>query len=251
MKKNKKFYIRKAHRYLGIFIGIQFLAWTVSGIYFSWTNIHEIRGNHLVQHPHFPIPSEELTSIQSVLLNFSESNKDVHIHEVKLIEVLGNPHYQIAFSKNLDSKRLDYQLFNAYDGSVKGELSEKEAVQIANSMLKEPFKIIKIDRLEETNSHHEYRGKPLPAWAISYDEPNKTIYIGATTGVFQSVRHDGWRIFDALWMFHTMDFAGRDNFNNWLLRVFSVFSLFTVFSGFVLYFSSSSMFQSLIKKLKK
>ena len=37
---------RKVHRFLGIFIGIQFLFWTVSGLYFSWTNIDEIHGDH-------------------------------------------------------------------------------------------------------------------------------------------------------------------------------------------------------------
>ena len=38
--------IRKAHRYLGIFLGIQFIMWTVSGLYFSWTDIDEIHGDH-------------------------------------------------------------------------------------------------------------------------------------------------------------------------------------------------------------
>ena len=37
--------IRKTHRYLGLFLGIQFLLWTISGLYFSWTNIDEIHGD--------------------------------------------------------------------------------------------------------------------------------------------------------------------------------------------------------------
>ena len=37
--------IRKTHRYLGLFLGIQFLFWTVSGLYFSWTNLDEIHGD--------------------------------------------------------------------------------------------------------------------------------------------------------------------------------------------------------------
>ena len=37
--------IRKAHRYLGLFIGIQFLMWTISGLYFSWTDIDDIHGD--------------------------------------------------------------------------------------------------------------------------------------------------------------------------------------------------------------
>ncbi len=38
--------IRKAHRYLGLFLGIQFLFWTISGLYFSWTDLNEIHGDY-------------------------------------------------------------------------------------------------------------------------------------------------------------------------------------------------------------
>lgn len=38
---------RKWHRYLGFFLGIQFLMWTLGGLYFSWTNIDNIRGDNL------------------------------------------------------------------------------------------------------------------------------------------------------------------------------------------------------------
>ena len=37
--------IRRAHRYLGLFLGLQFLMWTISGLYFSWTNLDEIHGD--------------------------------------------------------------------------------------------------------------------------------------------------------------------------------------------------------------
>ncbi|MCS6833760.1 MAG: hypothetical protein NZ521_09320, partial [Flammeovirgaceae bacterium] len=48
MKKQKlHLFIRKTHRYLGAIIGIQLLAWVLGGLYFSWTNIEEIRGNTL------------------------------------------------------------------------------------------------------------------------------------------------------------------------------------------------------------
>jgi len=36
-----------------------------------------------------------------------------------------------------------------------------------------------------------------------------------------------------------MDYEGRDNFANTLLRIFSIFGLVTVLSGFVLFFISS------------
>lgn len=39
--------IRKSHRYLGLFLGIQFFLWTLGGLYFSWTNIEQIRGEDI------------------------------------------------------------------------------------------------------------------------------------------------------------------------------------------------------------
>jgi hypothetical protein len=40
-------------------------------------------------------------------------------------------------------------------------------------------------------------------------------------------------------MLHTMDYQGRDNFGNILLKGFSIFGLFTIFSGFILFYVSS------------
>ena len=40
--------IRKTHSYIGLIIGIQFLAWTVSGLYFSWTDLDEIHGDQFL-----------------------------------------------------------------------------------------------------------------------------------------------------------------------------------------------------------
>ena len=45
VKRKTALKIRKAHRYLGLFLGVQFLMWTISGMYFSWTDIDEIHGD--------------------------------------------------------------------------------------------------------------------------------------------------------------------------------------------------------------
>ena len=99
------------------------------------------------------------------------------------------------------------------------------------------------------DAHHEYRGRPLPAYAISFDHPQQlTAYVSAKNGSFQRIRHRSWRWFDFLWMSHTMDYQGRDDFNNWLLRAFSVFGLLTVLSGFLLWGVSSPSLRKLTKR---
>ena len=41
--KTKRF-VRNFHRYLSIFVSIQLLLWTISGIYFAYNKIESIRG---------------------------------------------------------------------------------------------------------------------------------------------------------------------------------------------------------------
>jgi len=48
MAKSSTFYLRKIHRFLGVSIGIQILFWTISGLYFTWTNIDEIHGDQFL-----------------------------------------------------------------------------------------------------------------------------------------------------------------------------------------------------------
>lgn len=75
---------------------------------------------------------------------------------------------------------------------------------------------------------------------VPFSQPSHaTVYVAANLGTVQSVRTDAWRVFDVLWMLHTIDYNGRDDFNNGLLRAFSVLGLLTISSGFALYFISS------------
>ena len=43
-----KLLLRKIHRWLGLIAGIQLLAWTVSGLYFTLIPIDEIHGDHIL-----------------------------------------------------------------------------------------------------------------------------------------------------------------------------------------------------------
>ena len=68
LSQKKAWVVRKTHRYLGLIIGIQFLAWTISGLYFSWTNIDEIHGDHFRKQ--LP-PTFVYENLISVLLKFN------------------------------------------------------------------------------------------------------------------------------------------------------------------------------------
>lgn len=235
-------WVRKTHRYLGLILGIQFFLWTAGGLYFSWTNIDTIRGDNLKQQ----IPS---LSLDSAVANLSQIQQEVKsklkadsIESVQLVTVLGTTYYELGYRA---AGEMNSVLADAHTGQLRSALSEKEAIECAIGRLKDTATIEKIEYLTETGPHHEYREKPLPAYAITFSgNVNTTVYVAAETGVVQTFRNDQWRIFDFLWMLHTMDYNGRDNINNWPLRVFSLLGLVAIMSGFVLFFVS-------LKKSKK
>ncbi len=243
MAKSKRYYIRKTHRYLGLILGIQFLIWTISGLYFSWTNIDEIHGDF--QHKHTPKLSGNVNLVSPSTIFENLAYVADSIHSLQLISILGKPFYNIQF---FNSKKLHKVLADATNGKIRPAISEKESLQIAAESFNGMPTLKSVEYITSTNGHHEYREKPLPAWAVTFEHPtNTTVYVSAEGGKVESFRNNKWRLFDFLWMGHTMDYKSRDNINNWLLRIFSAFGLITVLSGFVLFFVSS---KSLKRKRK-
>ena len=249
MAKSFHYRIRKIHRYLGLLLGIQFLFWTIGGIYFSWSNMDEIHGD-LNRNP-IPLISANSNFVSpTVILNNLKSthaNLD-SISDIKIIQILGKPYYQVMLHSMTGSEHANHvkssqhkvQLADALSGQLRGPLTESEAISVAKAGFKGSSKIREVKFLTETSSHHEYRSGVLPAYAISFEHPSQsTVFVATELGTVQKIRNDKWRIFDFLWMLHTMDYEGRDNFGNIILRAFSIFGLFTIFSGFILYYVSS------------
>ena len=50
-----KFTIRKIHKYLSLFISLQLLLWTASGIYFAYNKIENVRGEQYREQTSFSV----------------------------------------------------------------------------------------------------------------------------------------------------------------------------------------------------
>lgn len=246
-KFNYKHYLRRAHRYLGVFIGIQFILWTLGGLYFSWTDLDEIHGDHLKGHrpTNLELPAESVPPA-SVAAALRATVGDTKIEKVYLTKVLGDYFYAV---EHVQGAKRSTALYRLEDGNVRPSIASADAGQIAKDFLAKPADPVEISYLttENVGKHHEYREKPLPAWAVQF-ENGISVYVSAESGQVGAIRTDKWRVFDFLWMLHTMDFAGRDNFNNYLLRGFSILGILTVMSGFCLFFVSSRLFRRLLRR---
>lgn len=239
MAKSKHFYIRRAHRYLGVFLGIQFLLWTISGLYFSWSDIDEIHGDFQHRQPPLLTASYQLVS-PSEVVNKLQPKAD-SLKQIQVLSILQKPFYSITYYSANGASTI---IADALTGNIRGTVKKEEAIKIAEESFAGKPIIKEVKYLTAVGKHNEYRKKPLPVWKITFNHPTNTnVYVSAVTGKVETFRNDRWRIFDFLWMFHTMDYEGRDDINNWALRIFSVFGLVTVLSGFVLFVISSKWFR--------
>lgn len=234
--------IRKAHRWLGLAIGIQLLAWTISGLYFSIIPIEQIRGEHLTEPAESPLQRlppgllgpdaiEPALAAAGIALDRLDS--------AQLIRRDENFYYRVAY---LSGDRSELRLIDARSGAAVPPLDEAAARRRAQALFRSDAPIAALDYITEVAPDSEYRGKPLPAWRARFDHPSgAVVYLIAATGELSARRTDAWRVFDFLWMLHILDFEARDDFSHWLLRGLSALGVITVASGFVLWLVTTPM----------
>ena len=195
----KKF-TRNFHRYLSIFVSIQLLLWTVSGIYFAYNKIELVRGEQ------YRLPKNvEYRIFERLGLTLIETNKD------------GKKSYQTYPERE----------------SIE-PLTKQEALLITSQ--KTTLNPIEAILIKDVKPGSEYRGS-LPAYKVKTDTKDKiNVYVGYMTGDISSIRSDSWRIWDLMWSLHIMDYRERDNINNILLKLLSILALITSLSGITLFF---------------
>lgn len=227
-------WIRTSHRWLGLLIGIQLLFWTVSGLYFSWNPITEVRGEHLTtEPPALALDQGPLVAPSTVLSNLRrEADEIQRVAHMEVRPLLGAVVYEVVYETPDGTQHV---LIDARSGTRRPELTEDEAVQLAQSDFAPDAPVMSVERVEEAAPGSEYRGVTLPAYRVVFDHPTNTrLYISAPRGRVMARRNDTWRWFDFMWMFHIMDYDARDDFNHWLLQAVSVLGVVTVLSGFLL-----------------
>jgi uncharacterized iron-regulated membrane protein len=245
--KSKTYRARQIHRWLGLFIGVQFVLWTVGGLYFSWVKLDDVHGDHLLHAPRKIAADEVKASPNSVIAAIQASEPVDSLVSLDIARVAGTATYRITYyTGGPASSQVKRRLADATTGALREPLTRPEAIAVARAAFTGHAPLTRVDYLTagDVGKHHEYREQLLPAWAVSFgDEEGATLYIPAESGQVHRVRNNRWRTFDFLWMLHTMDYQGRDNFNNIILRAFSVLGLITVSSGLLLFVLTSKAFR--------
>ncbi len=222
-----------AHRWMGLIVGLQMLAWSIGGLAFSLLDIETVRGNADRRDdppPVVTLTSNLLTPGEAVQ---SATNAGIDTSTVARITIrqrFNQPAYELYDQKNKAICAVD-----AGSGEVTRAISEQRAQLIAEEDFSKPAQARSVELLKG-KPPLAFRGGPMPVYRAIMDNPANThIYISPVTGKVLSRRNDQWRWFDFFWMLHIMDYSERHNFNHWLLTGMAILAVTTSGSGLILW----------------
>ena len=208
---------RKTHKWLGLFVGLQIVIWSLSGLYMTVVHIDTIHGDHLIRQPApRSVSAAELANPIAVMAAYDARS-------VRLAWLRGRPIYVVKGDAGEVA-------VDARTGAVvqRPDQAEIRAMALAIYTGNDPIRSAALI----TEIPGEIRGRKPPLWRVEFDHWNKpTLYLSPFTGELVSRRHELWRIFDFVWMLHIMDYDERENVNNGLLRTFTWAAVIMALSG--------------------
>lgn len=215
---------RKFHKWLMLFLGVQFLIWSISGAYMVIFDIDYIHGDSLVVNHQTKIDAEKVIYPLSKLLQQYPDAKDI------AVEVFID---QAVYRFNQHDEKY---VVNASNGEKLSPLSANQAISAAKHYYNGVGEVADIKLFTE-NPPFELSRRALPAWRVNFNDfGNPSIYVSAQTGKLVTKRHEFWRIFDLMFSLHVMDYEDEDP-SNQLLFWFTLFAIVaSVFGGILSYF---------------
>ena len=215
---------RKYHNKLMTFLGVQFLFWSITGLYMVSLDIHYIHGETMLANEQPPINIKQINYGINDLLNSYPQAKDI-----ELVSLLDDFIYRFTDG---EQKRI----INANTGKPIAAISQTQAEIIATHYYAQQHPIVSTTLLNSKDQvPTELSPRHIPVWQISFDHfASPTLYISQQTGAIVTKRHNFWRIFDWMWRFHIMDYDDGENVANWFLLLIASLSLIGSLAGVIL-----------------
>ena len=231
MSWRKRLYL--THRWIGLLVSVQLLAWSTGGFMFSILDIDNVHGDwerNLAQPQSLRVEEMQVTPLDAIAAANRAGISPSQVMSVRIHNRMGGVVYEL-----LDREGLPLATVDTDSGEVILRISQQQACEIALADFK-PRATVKSVSLLEGKPPLEYRGKPMPVYQVLLNHSKEThIYISPITGEVIARRNKPWRIFDFFWMLHIMDYGQRENFNHWLLSTMSILAILTSMTGLALW----------------
>ena len=220
------------HRWLGLVVSLQLLAWSTGGLLFSVMPIDEVRGKQdMSTREPVPLDAAALRTTTAEAVRVAKARwSEAQITELVVREQRGRFIYEARDEHGEAVGRID-----ATTGEALSAVTPDEASSVAARDFAPEGEVVEVVRIGDSPPL-EYRSKPLPAYRVTIDHPKRPhIYVSETNGEVTARRNARWRVFDFFWMLHIMDYDDREDFNHPVLTIFSALAVLSALSGLVLH----------------
>ena len=195
--------LRKLHRWVALVVGVQVLLWTLSGTVFAWLDHGAVTGDGLALAT-VPVPAlaADVAVVEPARLSQMLGTRTLGALSLRFVD--GQWVYRIAASDGVHLRR-------ARDGA-RLDIDESMARRLAATHYRGGGRLESVRR--HANATLETRDAGS-TWEAAYRDATGTrLYFSAEDATLVAVRTDAWWLKDVFWMLHTMDYRGRDDFNN-------------------------------------
>ena len=216
--------LRKLHKWVSLVVGVQLVLWSSSGLMFAWLDHHEVSGASLTAaRAPLLLPVDARLADPTAWIDQYDGRE---IHEIRLQPVGDQWAYRIAHADGADLRLAADGRPYVIDATTAGELARRHYA--GGGSLREvtflPASTLETRKLGAT-------------WRADFaDDHGTSVYVAADSGTLAALRTDTWRVFDFFWMLHTMDYVGRDNFNNPVVILAGSAGLWIALTGLLLVF---------------
>ncbi|MGV3481213.1 MAG: hypothetical protein ACO1O3_14780 [Sphingobium sp.] len=198
--------VRRTHKWIALFVGIQVVLWTLTGFYMVVVHIDTIHGDHLVR-----APAARTYDLAALVPPSQVAAAVPGTSEVRLQQWLDRTVWRAQTPEGP-------VLYDAGNGARLAPPDEQAIREQARRIYTGNGEIVSVKLL--TEAPREMQARKPPYWQVEFAGWNRpTLYLRPETGELISRRHMLWRVFDFAWMLHIMDYRDRTDVNNPLLRV--------------------------------
>ena len=219
-------FMRKLHKWLGLLIGLQVILWAASGVMFAWLDPAAVGAAGSVRsvEPAVLSPAAVKSDPVTWLGNYAQQE----LYDIRAISLADRWVWRIELRDRVELRAIE-------DGAPV-QLDEVWARRLALDRYAGSGSLVTASLQPSPDIESRASG---PVWRAQFDDPQHTaLYFAGDDGRFIAARSSSWRVYDFFWMLHTMDYAGRDNFNNPLIVIIGMAALWLTISGVVLLFRS-------------
>jgi uncharacterized iron-regulated membrane protein len=215
-------FLRKLHKWLGLVIALQLVLWAASGVIFAWLDPNTVRAVDSVRAIEPAVLAS--TSVKTEPASWLSDYTSQDLYDVRAIALADRWVWRIELRDRVELRDVE-------DGA-RVNLDQDWLRRLALERYAGGGRLVAVTL--QTKPDIASRSSSA-VWQAQFDDAQRTaLYFAADDGHFIAARTATWRVYDVFWMLHTMDYVGRDNFNNPLIIAIGMAALWLSISGVVL-----------------